>query len=321
MERLLIIKAKGGLGNRILSAVSGLAFAEMTNRTPIIDWRDGSYAPLGENAYPHLFDTPITLPCDIRDADSSMPSPAIWGGGNLSLTPQAMIDKYFPQSHSSPTVYRKLCTDLNRLDASEDTAVFWCYLPKFARLRRHLLRHPAFAGQSIEAIIKRYLESHFTPNSRLRTRVAAQMAKIPGPVIGVHIRFTDRKIPLDKVQAKLRRRLRQMPDASIFLATDNADVQATIAAEFKNVFFTSKFLDAAGNRLHHPDSTVDKLAEAENAIVDIWMLSQCDHLIHSRHSTFSETSAILGGLTGPRRDDVDRFNPYVLAKRLIQAYA
>jgi hypothetical protein len=321
MEKLLIIKAKGGLGNRILSAVSGLAFAEMTGRTPIIDWRDGSYAPKAENAYPLLFDTPIRLPCDIRDADPATPSPAIWGAGNLQLTPQAMIDKYFPQSHSSPTVYRKLCTDLNTLNASEDTAVFWCYLPKFARLRRHLRRHPVFASQSIEEIIKSYLDSHFTPNANIRNRVAAQMAQMPGPVIGVHIRYTDRKISLEKVQHRLRHRLQQMPNANIFLATDNADVQDTIVAEFRNVFYTSKFLDKSGNRLHHPDSTIDKLAEAENALVDIWMLSQCDHLIHSRHSTFSETSAILGGLTGQRRDDVDRFNPVVLAKRLIQAYA
>lgn len=320
MDKLLIIKAKGGLGNRILSAVSGLVFADLTGRVPVIDWRDGSYAPLGENAYPLLFDTPIALPCDIRDVDPGSLTPAIWQG-QLDLTPQAMIDRHFPQSHSSPTVYRKLCTDLSCLDAPEDTAVFWCYLPKFARLRRHLRRRPDFAGRSIDDIMRHYLKSHFTPNTRVRARVAAQLATMSRPVIGVHIRYTDRKIPLDKVRATLQRRLREHPGASIFLATDNAEVQTAMAAEFDNLYVVAKHFNADGARLHHPDSTVDKIAEAESALVDIWLLSQCDHLIHSRHSTFSETSALLGQLTGNRRDDVDRFNGFVLLKRFIQDHA
>lgn len=319
MEKLLIIKAKGGLGNRILSAVSGLAFADLTGRTPVIDWRDGSYAPLGENAYPILFDTPITLPCDIRDDAPGSLTPTIWKA-QLGLTPQAMIEAHFPDSHASPTVYRKLCVDLNRLDASEDTAVFWCYLPKFGRLSRHLRGHPAFAGRSLNEIVRGYLDSHFTPNANVRSRIDMMLAEIPRPIIGVHIRYTDRKIPLHKIRQALRRRLERDPGASIFLATDNAEVQAAIVAEFDNVHYTSKYLDAEGHRLHWPTSQVDKVREAENALLDMWLLARCDHLIHSRHSTFSETSALLGGLDGARRDDVDRFNLPVVAKRLIQNY-
>jgi hypothetical protein len=55
VKPILLIKGKGGLGNRMLSAVCGLALADLTGRTPIIDWRDGSYAPIGTNAYPLLF--------------------------------------------------------------------------------------------------------------------------------------------------------------------------------------------------------------------------------------------------------------------------
>lgn len=319
MDKILIIKAKGGLGNRILSAVCGLTFANLTGRTPVIDWRDGSYAPPGENAYPLLFDTPVDLPCDIRDADPGTLTPAIWQG-QLGLTPLEMIERHFPESHSSPTIYRKLCTDLSRLDAPEDTAVFWCYLPKFGRLRGHLRRHPDFRGRAIDDIIRSYLASHFTPNARVRKKLAFELSRIPRPIIGVHIRYTDRKIPLDKVREMLTRRLKEKPGASIFLATDNAEVQNAMTTEFDNVFHTSKHLDEAGNRLHHPNAIFDKVREAENALLDIWLLAQCDHLIHSRHSTFSETAAILGRLDGPRRDDVDRFTPHVLAKRLIQNY-
>lgn len=56
---LLLIKGKGGFGNRILSAATGIVIAELTDRIAIIDWRDGEYMPRGTNAYPLLFEDPV----------------------------------------------------------------------------------------------------------------------------------------------------------------------------------------------------------------------------------------------------------------------
>ena len=66
-DRVLIIKAKGGLGNRILSAVTGLVLADLTNRTPFIDWRDGTYAPEGVDSYPLLFESRLATDCSAYD--------------------------------------------------------------------------------------------------------------------------------------------------------------------------------------------------------------------------------------------------------------
>jgi hypothetical protein len=318
-RRVLLIKAKGGLGNRILSAISGLVFADLTDRTPVIDWRDGSYAPLGENAYPLLFDTPIVTPCEAFDAVTGPVSPPVWDG-HLGLTPQAMIERFDPERHQSATVYRRFCTDLSRLDAPEDIAVFWCYLPKFGRLRRHMRRDPRFAGRSVDAVITDYLTRYFTPNGRVRAEVAANLERMPRPIIGVHVRYTDRKVPLGRVKATLRRRLAERPGASIFLATDNAAVQAELGAEFPNVHHTQKYLNADGARLHQPGTDPAKTREAENALIDMWLLAHCDHLIYSRYSTFSVTSALVGGLTAAQQDDVHRFNATVVAKRILQNY-
>lgn len=315
--KVLLIKAKGGLGNRILSAVSGLVFADLTGRSPLIDWRDGSYAPLGENAYPLLFDTPMTGRAEDFDAAPGPVSPPVWAG-HLGLTPERMVDLFAPDRHASATVYRRFCTDLSRLDTPEDIAVFWCYLPKFGRLARHMRRDPRFAGRPAAAVIGDYLTRWFTPNARVRAGVAAMLAEMPRPLIGLHVRYTDRKIPLAPLKAALRRRLAERPGATIFLATDNAAVQAEIAAGFPNVRFTTKHLNPDGSRLHWPSSEIAKVQEAENALIDMHLLAACDHLIYSKHSTFSVTSALIGRIPPARQDDVDRWNPKVVLKRILQ---
>lgn len=317
-DKVLLIKAKGGLGNRMLSAVTGLIYADLTGRVPIVDWRDGVYAPMGVNAYPLLFDTPLTGDPAAHEAASSV-VPAIWRD-NLASDPTALIHRADPSQHSSATVYRKYCVDLNDLSAQEDVAVFWCYLPKMARLRRHLRRDTRFAGRSDAEIMGDYLTRYFTPNTRVRTEVAAFIGALPRPIIGVHIRYTDRKIPLGKVKSALRAQLAKTPGAAIFLATDNGDVQTEMAAEFDNIHYTPKYLPEGGARLHHRQDTVDKQFEAENAMIDMWALGACDHLIYSTNSTFSISSALLGPVPPERRTDVDRWNVMVQAKRALQAW-
>ncbi|MBI1218757.1 MAG: hypothetical protein GC186_09445 [Rhodobacteraceae bacterium] len=304
----------------MLSALTGLAFAELTGRAPVIDWRDGTYGPLGVNAYPLLFEAPPLTAPECFDAAQSV-TPAIWSG-QMGEDAIAMISRNDPNSHSSPTIYRKYCVDLSRLDAPEEVAVFWSYLPKFGRIAGHLRRHPAFAGRPIEAVMQDLLTRYFTPNARIRARVEAILAEARGPagrpLIGVHIRYTDRKIPLGKVKAALRRRIAERPGAAIFLATDNAAVQAEMRAEFEGIVVAPKYLPEDGARLHSEHATFDKTAEAESALVDMWVLGRADHLIYSKHSSFSVTSALLGGLGPGRIDDVDRFNLPVVVKRLVQ---
>jgi hypothetical protein len=318
-ERMLLIKAKGGLGNRMLSAISGLVFADLTGRTPLIDWRDGSYAPLGRNAWPLLFEGPQTRPVETFDAWPGPVSPAIWTG-HLGLTPEAMVNRFDPARHASATVYRRFCTDLARLDAPEEIAVFWCYLPKFGRLRRHMRRDPRFAGRPLAAILGDYLDRWFRPNARVRAAVAALRADLPRPLIGVHVRHTDRRIPLAPIKAALRRRLAAQPGATVFLATDNAAVQAEMASEFAGVRFTDKHLNPDGSRLHWPSSDIAKVDEAENALIDMHLLAGADHLICSRHSTFAIAAELIGRLPAARVDDIDARNLRVVLKRIVQDY-
>ena len=318
-DRALVIKAKGGLGNRILSAVTGLLFAEMSGRAPHIDWRDGMYAPRGVNAYPLLFDSRAEVPVESFDERHDV-IPPIWSG-ILSQHPGDVISRLYPDRHSDPFIYRRLCTDLKTPSEPMPVAVFWSYLPKMARLRGRWRKVPALASLSEDEAMQHILRRDFTPNARIREAVASIFKDVPRPVIGVHIRYTDRKISLSAIRRALHRLRRKLPASPIFLATDNALVQEQIRAEFDNVIVNKKWLAADGAGLHIADEERDVVREAENALIDMWSLAQCDYLIHSRHSTFSVTAALVGAIPVNRQVDVDRLNVKVVTKRLFQRFA
>lgn len=318
-EKFLVIKAKGGLGNRMLSAVTGLIYAELTGRTPVIDWRDGVYARPDNNAYPLLFDSPPMLSADEFDEASDV-EPKIWSG-ELQNHPVQMISRNEPNRHSDPFIYRKYCMDLSKINNDAPVGVFWCYLPKTFRLRNHIAKSDKFRGKTLDAISSDYLERFFTPKKDIVAAAAAAVAPLARPIIGVHVRYTDRKISLDAIRKAIVAMRAKHPSSSLFLATDNALVQSTLSQEFDNIHFTTKWLPESGQHLHLPSADRDSLAEAQNAMVDMWALSHCDHLIYSKHSTFSISSALIGRIPQERQIDIDRSNLKVVFKRAFQQIA
>lgn len=317
-EKYLIVKAKGGFGNRMLSAVGGLVYADLTGRTAIIDWRDGSYAPHGVNSYPLLFESPNDLDPAMLDKATDV-APPVWRG-QLDSQPGTLLSAQPAWRHSDPLFYRQSCIDLTRLDRDTPVVVYWSYVPKLARMRRIMATDPRFAGRDRHDISRDYLARWFTPKPRVLQTAERLIAPERRPVIGVHIRYTDRKIPLDRFERELARALERMPEASIFLATDNGMVEDMFRRKFPRVFTMEKWFPPEGARIHHNSTAPDMVREAENALIDMWALSRCDRLIYSRHSTFSWTSALLGGLSAADAVDVDRRNAVVIAKRFIQDF-
>lgn len=317
--RVLIVKAKGGFGNRILSAATGIVIADLVGRTPVIDWRDGMYLPPGTNAYPILFQGPPMPVVDLYDTSCDV-APALWSG-RLAEHPVDLVERFYPDRHSSPFIYRRLSIDLAHPDVDEPVAVFWSYLPKFARLRSQLRSRPEYRGRRTDEIVREILQRYFTPNPRVRAAVDDLFAGRDAPVIGVHVRYTDRKAPLEAIEKQLLRLQRKLPRSSIFLATDSEMVQSRILAKFPGTFVIDKSMGAEGGALHVDAGFDDPVAEAENALVDMWALARCDWLIHSRNSTFSVAAALIGNIPASRQIDVDRYNARVVAKRWVQAYA
>ena len=318
-DRYLIIKAKGGFGNRILSAATGVLLGETTGRTPLIDWRDGEYLPRGQNAYPLLFEDPVGIDVSTFD-DQTDVMPPLWAG-HLSEHPTDVIHEKFPDDHSNPFIYRKLSIDLARPDVPARVAVFWSYLPKLARIRRRVRSLDRYRGSSPAVATRAALSEYFTPNARVRGHVDRLFENRDENVIGVHIRYTDRKVSLEGIKREVTRLRSKLPEVPIFLATDNQRVQDEFRAEYDGVFVIDKSLGDDANSLHEHVAHEDPLREAENALVDMWALSRCRWLVHSRHSTFSVAAAAIGAIPRSRQRDVDRHNPRVVLKRWFQTWA
>lgn len=317
-NKALIIKAKGGLGNRMLSAITGIVLARLNDRTPHIDWRDGMYVEAGENLYPLLFDASEMADLSAYD-DAINVAPALWSG-RMTEQPVDVIRREFPNQHQDPLLYRKLSIDLVGKDPSEQVAVFWSYLPKLERLKRRMRSFPQFAGKSLSEVTGDLLDQYFRPVAKVSEQVDAIFEGQNGPVIGVHIRFTDRKVPLGKIIAELEQLSQQESGAQIFLATDSAEAQAAILSRFSNVITIDKSLATDSTALHFSsEGFADPVAEAHNALIDMVALSRCDWLLHSRHSTFSVTAALMGRIPKQRQVDVDRNNIKVIAKQFVQA--
>ncbi|TIX48987.1 nodulation protein NodZ [Alteraurantiacibacter aquimixticola] len=320
LRRVLLVKAKGGLGNRILSAVTGCVYARLHGRQPCIDWRDGAYVPEGVNLYPLLFDAQHSGDPALYDG-ADIAAPPVWSG-QLHKQPVDIIRARYPRSHRSPFVYRKLCVDLSAPDSDAPVAVFWSYLPKMQRLAGVLSRDKRFVGRSEDEITKEMLHRYFTPVAEVREAVDAAFAHIEGPLIGVHLRFTDRKVPIAKILHRIDRMREAQPDAALFLATDSSEAQEAVLSRYERVHTLPKTLSQDGAALHFSqDEFADPVREARAALADMVALSRCDWLIHSRHSTFSVTAALMGDIPVERQFDVDRFNVKVVAKRWFQARA
>ncbi len=313
--RVLLIKAKGGFGNRILAAVTGIIVAELDGRTPIIDWRDGEYLPKGDDAYPILFHRPHRLHPESFDRCTAV-EPQLWSG-RLAEHPVDIISQDFPNDHSNPFIYRRLSVSLSR-PSDAPVAVFWSYLPKLERIRRRAVHH--FSGMRMSDLARRVLSDHFTPNARVLSEVERLFAERSHPIIGVHVRFTDRKVSLDRILATTAQLRGRMPEAKIFLATDNAMVQEKFRSAFDRVFVIDKCFGVDDNSLHEQTDHDNQRREAENALIDMWALSRCDWLVHSRHSTFSVAAALIGGLPRSRQRDIDRWDVKVVLKRWIQTW-
>jgi len=239
----------------------------------------------------------------------------------LSEHPTDLIQRLFPNDHSNPFVYRKLSIDLARPTAETDLAVFWSYLPKMARIRRQVSALPAYRGLSAGDIARDVLSRYFTPNRWVRARVEELRRDQGRPIVGVHIRYTDRKVSLSGIMTQVAQLRMRMPHAPIFLATDNQRVQHEFRARFDRVIVIEKALGDDVNSLHEHVVHDDRLREAKNALVDMWALASCDWLVHSRHSTFSVAAGVIGAIPHSRQRDVDRLNPRVVLKRWLQTWA
>ncbi|MEZ6131828.1 MAG: nodulation protein NodZ [Planctomycetaceae bacterium] len=305
----IVAKASGGagLGDRLFSLATAIAYAKSTGRSIWVDWRDRTYHTQSDNLFPYLFrlrNVSQLQHCPVSDSVV----PQIWKGRldqsvdaitaldlkqqGVTWTPPA------PPKAILESSWKRCKFDFDSLSQPEEVVVIsssrsaaklmslindqssthrWNSVHEF--LLRTLSEELGFS-EAVEQEVARFAACHFNDE----------------PTIGMHIRYTNeaasvRSVPtISQYRRALGALLRKHPSAKVFLATDNQNVQKHFQTLLGSgsVCWHEKWLPTAGEPIHKNRDCPDGIQAARDAVVDIGILAQCNYQILTGHSSFSD---------------------------------
>jgi hypothetical protein len=276
---------------------TALVYARLTSRRMIIDWRDPMYSDDGRNVFDRYFTRPDSGSlADLKDSSLSV-APGIWSG-NLDEPAMELMRRIGTASPVDPATWRPYTIDPRRLDYREDVAVFWSPFDLLDDLRKHFSGELApWRRKSRREMLRGIFREEFIPVASITERVESfRAAAFRTPVIGIHARFTDRQCRLPAIARRLSKLLKRHPDAMIFLATDNLELQRRFQSEFANVKAIPKWFSPAGGSIHRSGLALDRMENGIAALTDMYLLSRCDYLIIDEHSSFGLVAAWLSNI-------------------------
>ena len=321
MAKYVLVKGKAGLGNRMLSAMTGILYAMLSGRRVVIDWSDFTYSNDGQNVFPHLFKTDL--------ADTKLPAsaadsvwPPLWKG-RLNKDVSQVIEETDKTAHDRLRGYRSFSFDFSKLNYAETTLVMWSYTQLIKRLRCHF--HGSFAWlatKTDEDIMRWMLNDVIHLNDVIANMVQEQWAKLAtqGTMIGVHIRFMDRRTSIESFYKALDKLITTVHDPTIFIATDNIDVQTKIQNRYETVVHNEKWFPVASQSMHQSHECPDRTQEAIDALIDMYMLAKCQYLVFPGSSTFSYMSSLISGAPKSNIIDVEKRDPVIQLKKRIKGW-
>jgi hypothetical protein len=290
----LVVKGRAGMGNRVMSVLTGIAYARLTGRHLVVDWRDKTYSEDGSNAFPLLFDCPRARPvATIPSTDSVAPS--IWRGHlDASVVQLEHLHPDLGEEFTSrSTIEPRL------LAYPEEVAVLWLYYSALPTLvRRHPMRTKAeFGSRAPRAIQAALARQELALVDDLRKRVDDFRARhLNGAeVVGVHIRSGRKPASVAAIRARLEDVVRRRPQARVFLSTDGSEVLDELGATYPQLRSTPHWYPPVGQDAHQNPRCPDRLENGREALVDLHLLAGCDELIIDSTSSFARLAQLLAG--------------------------
>ena len=291
-NKYLIVKGKEGLGNRIFSALTGIMYARLSGRKLIIDWSDHIYSNNGANVFNKLFDCPMCcLIDDIPEADSV--NPVVWRGNlQRSVYEMDIMDGSITNNIESRL---KFSIDPRNMQYDEEILIMWSPSNRIGQLRDHINReNKEFGSLSTDDISRKLLRENLILRPAIRKRVDKFVTeRFKGETVGIHVRFTDKTVLLPKILTKLHELLKRMPNLQIFLATDNLEIKKTFEQKYRNVITTPHWYSKAGIPIHGNQDCPDPTESCIEALIDLYLLAECDYLIIDSTSSFSYMTKLL----------------------------
>jgi hypothetical protein len=287
-KKFVLVKGIGGMGNRMLSVLTAILYARISGRCLLVDWSDGVYSSDGTNVFPKLFQCPSHHPTDVIAAtDSIRPKP--WKG-HLGEPASQLIEQ------SDRAVTQEIFNvDLGELDYSDELLVLVKYQAEVDRLRHHFEgRFEELGDMSAEAILSKLLREDLALQPHIRERVDHfKLSHFSPPMVGVHVRYSDYRVPLIPIVRQLNVLLKRFPGLRIFLATDNLELKGMFERNYRNVVTMPHWYPRAGMPIHLKSTHPDKYETAVESLVDMYLLAECDHLIVDTTSSFAYLATLL----------------------------
>jgi hypothetical protein len=290
-SRMVLVKGRAGLGNRMLSALTGLLYARLSGRRLLIDWSDPTYSQDGSNVFHLLFHCPASRPGQEIPSTGSV-RPSIWQG-NLSDSCPRLEERY--RDMGRKLEWRESSIDLRRLDYPEDVVVVWTFNDQVERMRSHLdASCEEFRGVPRHAILSSLLGNEMVLQQDMRSRVDRfRAAYFKGTMVGVHVRYTDHRANLWMILKQLDALLSREIGARIFLATDNAEIRRLFERTYGDVVTTEHWYPRPGHNAHRNWSCPDRTENAREALTDLYLLAECQYLIVDTSSSFSRVATLV----------------------------
>lgn len=288
------------MGNRILAACTAMLYSQISGRKLIIDWRDGSYSQEGQNSFPAFFEHPEANSREDLPVGASV-YPAVWQG-NLETSLGRL-------RRAQEVSDRSLSFDLDRLDYEEEILVFCAYTHKIYAMRSLFKDDFAYlSALDNHEILRSILGSQLRLNSDLLQSIEDfKSSHFGAKTIGVHVRYTDMKIPLDQLISKTQKIVRKTKADCIFLATDAQETIQQFQEHFERVVTLPKWFPPPGERLHQNwDHCPDRIQNGKEALMDIYLLAACPDLIFSSQSSFGFVASLCSKAEPQHLHDINR---------------
>lgn len=122
------------------------------------------------------------------------------------------------------------------------------------------------------------------PVEKINQKVLEKTSTYPAEIYGMHIRRTDHSVAIkESSDAKFEMIIKQYPNASFYLSTDDENVEKYFKEQFGSRIITSE-----------KEFTRDSPLGIEGALIDILCLSKTNKIFGSFYSSFSEFASYFG---------------------------
>ena len=289
-EKHLVIKGVAGLGNRISCVLAGILYAQLSARRLVVDWRDPIYSSTGENMFHRLFQSSWCSTSDQIPITDSI-YPAVWRGRMHEQAIRVASD----HGYNPDQIRRNLSIDISRLDYTEDLVVLVAYSSRLESLRPHF--HGAFqelAEMPGHDLLAKLLRDDLILHPKIRTRVENfKREKFAPRTVGVHIRYSDYRVRVLAIIKQLNALLAREPNLQIFLATDNVEIEKLFASNYPGVITTPHWYAKPGIAIHTSSARPEVAESTVEALIDMYLLAECDYLIFDGSSSFARIASLL----------------------------